>query len=56
VGRSRKEVRLRGVSVMRDKELTLEDVETSYTLCGSGQGGPRRGKWRGDEIFLEWEG
>ena len=33
---------------MKDKEIKLEEIETSHTLGGVGEGGVQgRGKWRG---------
>jgi len=41
---------VKGVGVVRDKELKLEDDEASHTLGGTGEEGSlRRGKWRGGE-------
>ena len=33
---------------MKNKELKLEEIESSHTLGGAGEGGVQgRGKWRG---------
>ncbi len=33
---------------MKDKELKLDEIESSHTLGGPGEGGVQgRGKWRG---------
>ena len=40
--------KVEGVGVMKDKEIKLEEIETSHTLGGAGKGGVQgRGKWRG---------
>ncbi len=41
-----------GVSVMKDKELKLEETEASHTIGGSGEGRDHvRGKWRGSDYL-----
>ena len=38
---------VKGVGVVRDKEVKLEDVEASHTLGGKGgKGVPKERKWR----------
>ena len=47
---------LKVVGVVRDKELKLEDGESSHTLGGPGKGAPKeRGVERRREV-CEWEG
>ena len=41
-----------GVGVMKDKDLKFEEIESSHTLGGSGEGRDQgRGKWRGCKFY-----
>jgi hypothetical protein len=39
-----------------EKELKLEDGESSHILEGAGKGVTKERKWRGGERVSEWEG
>ena len=42
----------KGVGVMKDKELKLEEIEVTHTLGGAGEGRVQgRGKWRGCMMY-----